>query len=102
MKKLLLLSSFCLLVLLQTLPSYAQAAAPKEYVTIYLNHKFKSVSVSDSNGNYKEVSYEKYKGPGDQTQLLKLVKEHEAKGYKLSQYEFDAMSTTFSVIMEKD
>jgi len=58
----------------------------KEYVVIAYNNNGKDISLSYSNGTYKMIECQKPQGYGDQTQILKLINEQEAHGYKLVNY----------------
>jgi hypothetical protein len=71
----------------------------KDYVTINFNGIREEISMSFSNGTYKLVDFLKPQGKGDQTQLLKLINEQEAVGYKLVSYncEIHSQNTAFHV-----
>lgn len=46
----------------------------------------KEFNISSSNGTFKKLEYERRKGIGDHTPILKLVSEYESQGYKLLGY----------------
>lgn len=61
-------------------------AEPKEYITIYTNEYLKMLSVTKSDGSYKEEKLDNSRGPGDQGAILRLVGEYESQGYRLNEY----------------
>jgi hypothetical protein len=77
----------------------------KEYVTIFCNDFNKDLTLSYSNGTYKTLDYKKRQGNGDQTQILKVINEHEMQDYKLVNYDntsiTDAMHQITFVLMCK-
>lgn len=77
----------CLLTVFFTLSFKSADNDKKEYVTIYYSMYGKDISLSYSNGTFKTVEYQKTQGLGDQTQVLKLINEQEALGYKLVNYD---------------
>ena len=77
----------CLLIVFFTLSFKSADNEKKEYVVISYSVSGKDISLSYSNGTYKVVEYQKVQGKYDKTQILKLINEQEAIGYKLVNYE---------------
>ena len=84
----------CLLTIFLTLSFKSADNEKKEYVTIFYNDLNKEVSLSYSNGTFKTVDFKERQGNGDQTQILKLINDQEALGYKLINYDFKLPSST--------
>lgn len=82
-KSITLATIICLLTVFLTLSFKSADNEKKDYVAIYYSISGKDISLSYSNGTFKKVEYEKHQGFGDQTQLLKMINEQEALGYKL-------------------
>ncbi len=77
----------CLLTLILTLSFKPSENEKKNYVSIYYNNNGKEATLSYSDGTLKKIEVDKPKGICDQTQLLKIISEHEALGYKLVNYD---------------
>ncbi len=94
MKKIITIATAGLLILFLAFSFKSTSEAKKEYATIYYNDIEKEVSLSYSDGTYKTVEFEKTKGSGDQTQILKLINEQEVLGYKLVNYDYKIAGST--------
>lgn len=88
----------CLLTIFLTFSFKSADNEKKDYVTIYYNNQDNEISISYSNGTFRKVEFQKCQGFGDQTQLLKLISEHEALGYKLINYENEVPSLSYKLV----
>lgn len=86
----------CLLTVFFTLSFKSADNEKKDYVAISYSTVGKDISLSYSNGTYKIVEYQKTQGYCDQTQILKLINEQEALGYKLVNYDTEFLATSSS------
>jgi len=56
----------------------------------------RDINISSSNGSFEPLEYQKRKGIGDQTQVLKLISKYESQGYKLIQYDMETGASSSS------
>jgi hypothetical protein len=89
----------CLLTVFFTLSFKSADNEKKDYVAISYTTSGKDISLSYSNGTYKVVEYQKTQGFCDQTQILKLINEQEALGYKLVNYDTEFQTNSSAAHM---
>ena len=106
MKKTILYSILAVMIIVSITAFKNSGNDKKEFLTIFYSTVNKDIQISSSDGTFKVLEYEKRRGVGDQTLVLKLLSDYESQGYKLVEYDFEtgaqaSGNTVITVLLSK-